>query len=113
MASTDGTLMVTENSDLSVTVIVKLDFLLNADVLCAEFFEKSRHGEGSIVGTEHLGTKTRHVVCQMLVKLAGLTILAEILQVTMAMSKLTLRRSKISSPSFFGDFLKIFKFLKT
>lgn len=72
MASTNSTLVVTKNGNLSVTVIVKLDFLLNADVAVVELFQKCGHSERGIICTEDLGTKARHIVCQVLVELASL-----------------------------------------
>jgi hypothetical protein len=45
MASTNSALVVTENSNLSIAVIVKLDLLLDANVAVWEFFEKGRHSE--------------------------------------------------------------------
>jgi hypothetical protein len=69
MASTNCTLVVTENGDLSVAIIIELNFFLNGDVGALQLFQKSRHGERGVVGTEYFSTQTRHVVCQMLVEL--------------------------------------------
>jgi len=69
MASTDCSLVVTKNGDLSVAIIIELDFFLNGDVGVLQLFQKSRHGERGVVGTKYFSTQTRHVVCQMLVEL--------------------------------------------
>ena len=72
MASTNCTLVVTKDSNLSIAIVVKLDLLLNTDVAVGELLQKCGHSERGVVCTEDLGTEARHVVGQVFVELASL-----------------------------------------
>lgn len=61
MACGDGTLVVTQNGNLAIGIVVRLDLLRNS-TRGLHILEKVAHGEGSVVGTENLGSQTTHVV---------------------------------------------------
>lgn len=111
MTSSHSTLVVAKNSYLSVAIIIKFNFFLNGDIDVLQLLQKCGHSEGGIVCTENFGAKTRHVIRQVFVELGSLGHVRKGRKPSATV--LTLSRSKISSPSFFGAFLNIFKFLKT
>jgi len=67
MTSGDGTLVVTQNGYLAVCVVVSLDLLGNI-TRGLDLLEQLAHGVRSVVCTENLGGKTRHIVLEVLVQ---------------------------------------------
>lgn len=66
------TLMVAKDCNFTIAVVVQFDLLSNRATrpgVTLELVEQPRHGNGGIVGTEHLGSQTRHVAVQVLVQL--------------------------------------------
>src|SRR5690349_19555987 len=72
MTGANSPLVIAENGDLAIAVVVELDLLGHGPVLHLELLKKLRHGPGSVVSTEHLGCKPRHVAGKMLVELRSL-----------------------------------------
>lgn len=67
MTSGDGTLVVTQNGHLAVCVVVSLDLLGNV-TRGLDLLEQLAHGVRSVVCTENLGGKARHVILEVLVQ---------------------------------------------
>lgn len=111
MGCSDSSLMVTKNGDPAVGVIVRLHLLCNV-TRRLHVLQQRGHSVGSVVGTEHLCSQSLHVGRQVLVEGGGLRAsISGAIQEPVEVHTVSL--SKISSPSFLGAFLKIFKFLKT
>lgn len=75
MAGTNGTLVVAKNSDLTIAIIVELDFLRQCSSrtgIVANLTQQFRHSPRGIVCTEDLGSETIHIAVQMLVQLGSL-----------------------------------------
>ena len=75
MRGANGSLVVTQNSNFTVAIVVQLNLLGNRTArarVTAKLVEQCRHCEGSVVGTENLGSQTLHVAVQVLVELRGL-----------------------------------------
>ena len=64
-----GSLVIAEDSDLTIAVVVKLNLLRDREVLLGQLLEQLRHGVRRVVRTEDLGRETCHVRGQMLVQL--------------------------------------------
>ena len=72
MTGADGTLVVTEDGNLSIAVIVKLHLLGDTSVrsrVLGDLFQEVCLGPRCIVGTEDLGSQALHVVVQVFIQL--------------------------------------------
>lgn len=59
--------MITQDGDQTIRVVVRIQFLLERGSFKIGLVKKSLECERSVVGTEHFSSKSRHLVCQMLV----------------------------------------------